>query len=418
MSAPLRLAFAHFGGPDARLESHGPETPFALLRALRARGVDVVPLGPLDTEVSDRDWRQLARYARAGQHYALERSATAVAGYARQVERGVREHRPDAVLSLTPLAVAALDVDVPIVLWTDVTAALRQEAVRARAGMSAESVARGWQIEADALTRVRLALYTTAWAARSAHEDLDVPLVRLGVLPYGPRLDAPPDRQDVLDALRRRELRPLRLLWIGDHWRRQGGDVAISTLRALRRDGVPATLTLACTGPTDDFLRQLDDVGVRVESGIRASTFAGRARLNALLRDTHALLLPTDVPHAPVLVADANAFAVPVFAARIGGVAGVVRDGVTGVLVPPRSNGATFAARLAQWCREPEGLLGLARHARDHFEEALDWTAVTRRLTDRLDALLERPGPAGRAEETAEPRAFDRPDAAPPVPPR
>lgn len=419
MNAPLRLVFAHLGGPDA----HGSGTPFALPRALRACGVDVVPLGPLDTEVSDRDWRQLARYARAGQHYALERSPTAVEGYARQVARGVREHRPDAVLSLTPLAVAALDVDVPIVLWTDVTAALRHEAPRGRVGVSAESVARAWQVETDALARARLALYTTSWAARSAHEDFDAPLARLGVLPYGPRLDAAPARRDVLDALPRRDLRPVRLLWIGDDWRRQGGDTAISALRALRRNGVDAALTLACTGPTDDFLRRLDDVGVRVEGGLRASTFAGRARLGALLRDAHALLLPADVPDAPMLVADANAFGVPVFAARVGGVASVVRDGVTGVLVPPRSNGAAFAARLAEWCRDPERFLALARRARDHFDETLDWTAVTRRLTDRLGALLEPPAPSGHAGPAFEPTALDGPDVdgpdvALPAPPR
>ncbi|WP_027482860.1 glycosyltransferase, partial [Deinococcus pimensis] len=190
MSSRLRVALVHHLDVLDPLTWSG--TPRALLRALRRRGVEVLPVSPLDRATSEQDLRRHARYAREGQLYHLDSTPRAVAGYARQVERAARDLNPDVILGVNPIALADLNVKTPVVLWTDATYALLHDTYPSFTRVCAESVVRGWQVDASALARCSLTLYSSEWAARSAREDLGVPAELVGVVPYGANLDEPP----------------------------------------------------------------------------------------------------------------------------------------------------------------------------------------------------------------------------------
>lgn len=132
-----------------------------------------------------------------------------------------------------------------------------------------------------------------------------------------------------------------------------------TALRAFRivRESVPAArLTIAGSGPEKMMLQQL-----AAELGIAdAVTFSGRvenADMPKLYRSADVMINPSLADNMPISVLESLASGVPVVSTNVGGVAYLVKDGETALLVPPGDHTA-MAAALLRLLREAE----LARH--------------------------------------------------------
>ncbi|ACA19300.1 glycosyl transferase group 1 [Methylobacterium sp. 4-46] len=142
-------------------------------------------------------------------------------------------------------------------------------------------------------------------------------------------------------------------------------------LRAAAQAGVP--LTLAGRGPDEDSFRQLAE---SLGSDVHFAGHLDRPGLAALLRTARAAVLPSVWnENAPVSVLEAYAAGRPVIASRIAGIPELIREGETGVLVPP-GNVAALADALSDFAAMPPGrvaALGAAARAwaaRDFSPEA------------------------------------------------
>jgi glycosyltransferase involved in cell wall biosynthesis len=100
----------------------------------------------------------------------------------------------------------------------------------------------------------------------------------------------------------------------------------------------------------------------------------------------------TDRACGSLSAAEASATARPVVASRIGGVPEFVRDGQTGVLVPPGDSPALAAAVLAL-CRNRDRAGAMGRAGRAFACDHLDKRATNRRIRAILDSLTRRPEP-------------------------
>jgi colanic acid/amylovoran biosynthesis glycosyltransferase len=145
--------------------------------------------------------------------------------------------------------------------------------------------------------------------------------------------------------------------------------------------------TVAGDGPLRESLQAL-----AVELGISQNVvFLGavsRERLPALYDEAHIFILASVVTasgeeeNQPVCVAEAQASGLPIVATSIGGVPESIRDGESGLLVPPRDPQA-LAAALTWLLEHPEVLPRMGRAGRCHVEQHYD----AEKLHDRLLAI-------------------------------
>uniref|UniRef100_A0A832MMW9 Glycosyltransferase n=1 Tax=Eiseniibacteriota bacterium TaxID=2212470 RepID=A0A832MMW9_UNCEI len=188
---------------------------------------------------------------------------------------------------------------------------------------------------------------------------------RLEVVPNGIELPpAPPPRG-------------ARTLAVGRLIHDKGMDVAIDAVA-----GVQGLLTIAGDGPERAAL----EARARAHGlDVRFEGFVDRARLAALYREASSVVLASRRGEGlPNVLLEAMAWARPVVATAVTGVADLVRDGENGLLVPPGDVGALRAA-LARLAHERGLADRLAAGAR-RTAEAHDWA----RVEPRLEALLER----------------------------
>ena len=121
---------------------------------------------------------------------------------------------------------------------------------------------------------------------------------------------------------------------------------AIRAFQTIRASLPQARLSIAGSGPDEQFLRQrVQDLGL-----IDAVQFTGRLErdaMAALYRSADIMLNPSLADNMPNSVLEAWASGVPVVSTNVGGIPYLARDGVTASLVPPADPAVMARACLA-----------------------------------------------------------------------
>ena len=196
------------------------------------------------------------------------------------------------------------------------------------------------------------------------------------MIPPGPALDddSALSFEKAVQAVSARPKDRCRLLFIGTDWIRKGGDTALEVTRRLNSAGLATELiVVGCEPPLDAPL----PLFVQVLGRITRATPQGAAKLAKLFRTSHFLLLPTRADCSPLVLLEANAFALPSLTTDVGGIPEIVRAGV---------NGATFPLSTDpdEYCAYVEDLFAHYRHYEQLATSAL--SEFYNRLNNRLAA--------------------------------
>ena len=232
------------------------------------------------------------------------------------------------------------------------------------------------------LRRVDTFVPVSHYTARLLH-DRDVSPERTHVVSNG----TDPDRFSPQDATAlRQDLglsgRPL-LLTVGRLVPRKGIDTVLRALPDVI-EALPDLMYLVVgTGPDRARLERLSaDLGL--EAHVR---FCGEVPHDALPRYYSAADLfvmparedPPDVEGFGLVFLEANACGTPVVGARTGGIPDAIRDGETGLLVPP-GRPAVLAEAVLHVLTQPDVAAALGRQGRHHAVHEASWTHVADRM--------------------------------------
>jgi glycosyltransferase involved in cell wall biosynthesis len=112
-----------------------------------------------------------------------------------------------------------------------------------------------------------------------------------------------------------------------------------------------------------------------------------QAELYTLMARAAVVVCPSRRDGLPVVCAEAMAHARPVVASAVGGLPDMVRDGETGLLVPPRDPAALRAA-IDRLLADPELRRRLGCAARDRIAELCSWERVLDRTIQAYEDAL------------------------------
>jgi glycosyltransferase involved in cell wall biosynthesis len=358
---------------------------FYIARALAAAGAAVHPVGPFTSR-----WNTVMRvrqrwYDLTRRHYHAVLDPYALNDIGARARAAIPDDA-DAVLAVSSYIAAALGpLDIPLVSWDDATNAAMTDYYPDFRRMADVSRRQGDAMGQRAADAVSLAIYTSEWAADSARRAYGLSNDRIAVVPFGANLGTPPDPHIVRAEIAARPRDRCGLLWIGVDWERKGGPAAVEITRALREDGIPATLTVAgCEppGPLPEFVRR--------HGFISKTTGDGEKRLGKLYASAHAFVMPSQAEAFGLVYAEAAAFGVPSVAIRTGGVPAIIIDGETGILENPDASPRTFAKRLAELWRNPSLYRSMCVGALERYGATLNWGVSGKTVLNLIEARLRR----------------------------
>jgi glycosyltransferase involved in cell wall biosynthesis len=113
----------------------------------------------------------------------------------------------------------------------------------------------------------------------------------------------------------------------------------------------------------------------------------GANDVRPFLRKAWTLVLPSVSEGFPQVILEAMACGLPVVASATGGIPEIVEDGVTGLLVPPRSP-KSLAQSLAKILSDDQARIAMAKRAREKVEQSYSLEHVVR-MTEKyiLEAI-------------------------------
>lgn len=375
-----RIAFATIG--DASEVRFWSGTPFHMAKSLANEGHEVVHIGPLSAPILPL-YKTYSRLCRAFRRQGLSpfHAGPVVAQYAADAARKISAISPDIVFAPAGSSFAwGVPKGVPLVYASDATFRLVDNYHPNYRNLSRNAREIAERLERDTIARADLVLYPSEWAAESAVRDYGADCARVHVIPWGANLKEAPNRDSVLG---RRKPGPCRLLFIGANWEEKGADIAIGTLAELKDRGVEAELVICgCTPP-----KPVTQDSLTIIPYLDKNDREQRDRLDQLYRDADFFLLPTRADCYGIVFCEAAAHGVPSIAPATGGVSCAIRDGETGILLPPNARKADYARVIFETFANQDRLARLRQSSRDAFEARLNWQAWAQRVSNLIQTL-------------------------------
>ena len=366
---------------DARDVHNWSGTPFHMSKALADSGMPIEYIGSLKRKLPPLfKAKQTIKKYLCDQRESPRFNCFAAKHYSDQVSALLKNSFADVVLSPLINPIAYLDCEQPIVLWTDALYAALLGFYPPFAYHSASSVLQGNEITSQCLSRVKLAIFSSDWAANSALELYGASREKVKVVNYGANIETYPTFSEIKDIIKNRASNKIKLLFLAKSWERKGGDIVLAVAKALHESGHPVELSIV--GYTPDIPSNLPYA--KCLGFISKQKPVGKARLYQLLCNSHFLFVPSRADACPMVFAEANAFGLPALSTYVGGISTAVRDNV---------NGMTFglAAEVKVYCDYIVNLMQDRARAMSHWHcllitnmKRLNWSAATKQVKQLL----------------------------------
>lgn len=230
-----------------------------------------------------------------------------------------------------------------------------------------------WRMNRAAFAAADAIVTWAAWTKDGLVRDYGVPAGKIHVI-------APGVDMATWTSIARRGDRPdapLRVLFVGGDLARKGGTDLVAAVRSLRGEGAAVELDLV----TRDAVEATD--GIRVHHGLTPNS----APLVDLYERADVFALPTLGDCLPMVLSEAGAVGLPLLSTAVGAIPEIVRDGETGLLVPP-GDPVAVAAALRRLVDDPDLRRRLGEGARRATETDFDARVNAGRLVDVLLGVI------------------------------
>jgi glycosyltransferase involved in cell wall biosynthesis len=196
---------------------------------------------------------------------------------------------------------------------------------------------------------------------------------------------------------------PPRLCLVGGIDPRKGQDIAIAALAQLRERGVEAKLELVGRELDESFAAALRESARQLGVAGDVELVGEVADISPHLDRADIVLAPSRGEWTPLVLMEALARGKPVVAARVGGVAEVVHDRESGLLVAPESP-TELANAIVELLADPAAATAMAARGHGRMAAGFRVERTLEGLQTEIDRLLRRESAKPRREpETLQP---------------
>lgn len=215
------------------------------------------------------------------------------------------------------------------------------------------------------------------WARSSLIHDYGIDGSLITVIPPGVNLDLWPR------PMPRAAVRPIRILFVGGDFVRKGGEILLQATPGLGSDSELHLVTKDAIQPRPG-LHVYHDVVPNSEL------------LKSLYASADIFVLPTLADCFPLVIQEAMAAGLPVIATNVGAIGEAVRDGETGILIPPNDVASLHSALHTLLC-DGERRKDMGARGRAVAESRFDSAVNARKIISILTVLADRRRPANGA---------------------
>ncbi len=346
-------------------------TPFNMANAFAEQGIEVERMGNLKRQLPPyfklkQFWKKMA----CGQRESPRFNTFVAKHYSQQIAKKLEKTNVDAIIAPLINPIAYLDCKQPIVLWTDALYASLLGFYGGFSSHAASSIKQGNNLTRECLTRCKLAIFSSDWAARTAIEIYGASKEKIKVVPFGANIQSNHTADDIRTFLKARSPNTLKLLFIGKHWERKGGDIVFNVTKALHAAGQRVELNfVGCHPPKDIEIPAY----IKCHGFISKRTPEGVEKMIRLLHESHFLFVPSRAECFGIVFAEANAFGLPCLTSYVGGISTAVKDNINGMTFGLDASVDTYCHYIMNLMQDYDEYEKLALSSFHEYETRLNW---------------------------------------------
>lgn len=354
-------------------------TGFNVLQALRDTGLEVDAIGPLEDKFSFFSKLKFLYRKVLSIKYLRWLEPDVVANYSKQVKRRIDAKDYDVVFSLGTAPIAHLVTDKPIVFWSDATFAGLTGFYADFTGLIEETLRNGNAVEQLALTKCRLAIFSSEWAATSAVDNYEVDGRKVKVVPFGANMDCGRDLQAIQEITNNKATDCCTLLFIGVDWHRKGGARAIEIAQLLNQRGIKTELHIVGCNPPEDVPEF-----VKTHGFISKQTDQGKKFFEKMMSEAHFLIVPSVAECYGLVFAEASSFGLPSLTSRVGGTPTVVVNGKNGFTLELTATAQDYCQIIERLFNSRQEYENLAQSTFRQYKLRLNWATAGEKVRELL----------------------------------
>ncbi len=275
--------------------------------------------------------------------------------------------------------IAYLKCDQPIVFWTDAPFIGHMEGFKFSSfynKVSKEFIRDALADERSILSRSRLAIYTSEWAAQTAIKNYHNSNVK--IVPFGPYLEQNATVEDIKKSINSRSPHECKLLFVGQSWHVKGGSLALKVAQELNKRGLKTTLTVVGCQPDEPLPSFVRSIGI-VDSLTR----------NKLYSESHFFIMPSLFEPFGVVFAEASSFGVPSLATNVGGIPSAVKDGLNGKIFQPDAPNTDYCDYVLGLFSNFNDYRELALSSFNEYRSRLNWSTAGQTVKKLMTQLIK-----------------------------
>ena len=108
------------------------------------------------------------------------------------------------------------------------------------------------------------------------------------------------------------------------------------------------------------------------------------------MRESHFLILPSKADCSPHVLAEANSFGLPCLTTNVGGIPGIIRDGVNGKLFALEASARDYCDFVVNQLADPQRYRRLMLASFQEFQTRLNWRVACEQVSALLEGLVTR----------------------------
>ena len=311
--------------------------------------------------------------------YFPDREPRIYKNYAAQADKTLASINYDIVFSPGTIPGAYLKTKKPFVFWTDATFAGMIDFYPSFSNLCYETIKKGNEMEQLALSKCRLAIYSSEWAANTAVENYDVDPEKVKVVPFGGNIICNRNEHDIELIAKYRDFNVCRLLFVGVEWFRKGGDIAVKIAERLIRRGIRTELHVVGCNPgvtMPDF--------VKLHGFISKESQEGIMYLDKLFTESLFLLLPSRAECCAVVLSEASSYGLPSLATNVGGIPSAIKNGRNGQTFQPDEGPDKYCDYIERLMSSKKEYEHLAHSSFKEYTHRLNWKTSGKKVYDLI----------------------------------
>ncbi len=361
-------------------------TVYHLAKMLEQQGfpVEYMPNMLRDSRLWQKGMERVKAWLRGEKPAPVDRRLHTAQRFAQLIEKRLQNSDAQIVYCPSSIPLALLKTDRPKVFQTDATFAGIIHQYPELSEYRKDYIEEGHHLERIALQNCDLAIYSSHWAARSAINDYGADPAKVHVIPFGSNLGVELEERAVRDMIRQRSQQKISLLFIGVHWQRKGGDIALQAARLLHEKGFEVELNVVgCVPPHRDL-----PSFVKVQPFMDKTKPDDHRRMTGIIQNSHFLVLPSRADCTPIVVNECNSQGVPCLTSDVGGLPEMIREGVNGHFFSVTAPATAYADTIIRYTGDDAAYGRIAMGAFREYRERLGWEASGHAVKNALQQLM------------------------------